>query len=94
MEHDIAPDEPISKAVIRAVSAIEGKEPSSITPLADVVDPDALNALFATRTEGTPRTGGRVSFVYSQSRVTIEAGEYLSVELIDPDPLLREGPGE
>lgn len=90
MEHEIGADESISMAVVRAVSAIEGKEPCSIGPLAEVIDPDALDALFARRPNGKPRIGGRISFVYSQSHVTVEAGEYLSVELVGPDPSLRE----
>lgn len=92
MEQEIGADESVSMAVVRAVSAIEGKDSCSIGPLAEVLDPDALDALFDKRTKGKPRTGGRGSFVYSQSHVTIEAGEYLSVEQIGPDPSRREGP--
>ncbi|MFC7029117.1 HalOD1 output domain-containing protein [Halomicroarcula sp. GCM10025324] len=32
---------------------------------ADVVDPTALDSLFDPRYDGTPRTGGRLSFVYN-----------------------------
>lgn len=80
MEYDIEPDESVSMAVVRAVSALTGGEPCSMRPLTDVVDPDALNTLFAVRNTGRPRLGGRVSFVYEDCHVTVEDGEYLSVE--------------
>ena len=46
VEYDIGSDEPVSIAVVRAVSAAEGREPRSLPPLANVFDTDALNALF------------------------------------------------
>jgi len=81
MEYDIGNDEPVSMAVVRAVSAAEGREPLSLPPLANVLDIDALNALFESRCDGTARTGGQVSFVYSNCRLTIDNGEYLTVKL-------------
>jgi hypothetical protein len=43
--------------------ALETLFPDS-PPVYDVVDPDALNALFAARTDGTPRVDGTVTFTY------------------------------
>ncbi len=76
MEYGIGADEPVSGAVVRAVSAVEGREPLSLPPLGNVLDTDALDALFADRSNGTPRTGGRISFVYSNCRLTVDNGEY------------------
>lgn len=84
MEHEIGPDELLSSAVVRAVSAAEDREPLALPPLAGVLDPDALDVIFAADGCGEPKTGGRLSFVYSDSRVTIENGEYLSIQ-----PLLK-----
>lgn len=83
MEYEIGADEPVSTAVVRAVSAIEGRDPDSLRPLPDVLDPDALDVLFETQSNGAPRTGGQLSFVYSNCVVTVENGEYLSLDLLD-----------
>jgi hypothetical protein len=82
MEYEIGPTESVSAAVVRAVSALEGREPSSLRPLAYVVDPAALDALFESRSNDRPRTGGRLSFVYGGCRVSIDNGEYLSLESV------------
>lgn len=87
MESEIGIDERVSTAIVRAVSAVDGCEPSSLPQLAGVVDPDALDALFAPQSDGTARTGGRLSFVYGDCRVTVDNGEYLTVQLLDaPSP--------
>lgn len=83
MEYEIEPNESVSTAVVRAVSAVEGRDPSSLQPLAYVLDPDALDTIFETRSNGKPRTGGSLSFVYSNCRVTIDNGEYLTLELLE-----------
>lgn len=80
MDYDIESNESVSEAVIRAVSALNDLEPCSQQPLMAVVDPDALDALFAVRNNEEPRPGGRVSFVYEHCRVTIDNGEYLTVQ--------------
>ena len=83
MEYEIGPNEFASTAVVRAVSAVEGCEPWSLRPLADVLDTDALDALFESRANGQPRTGGRLSFVFSDCRVSIDNGEFLTIELLE-----------
>lgn len=85
MEYEIGADESVSMAVVRAVSAVEGREPSSIRPLGEVIDPDALDDIFDVRHNGHPRPGGSVSFVYSNCRVTIDNGEYLTIEPLERD---------
>lgn len=82
MDYELDAGESVSMAVIRAVSALEGREPDAIEPLGNVVDPEALNLLFSPQSNGTPRNGGSISFVYSNCRVTVENGEHLTVELL------------
>ena len=89
MEYELGPDESVSTAVVRAVCAVEGREPCSLRPLADVVDPTALDTLFDPRYDGTPRTGGRLSFVYDGCYITIDNGEYLTLQLLEDRP--RDG---
>ena len=84
MEYEIERTESVSTAVVCAVSAVEGREPCSLQPLAYVLDPDALDAIFESRWDGQPRTGGRLSFIYSDCRVSVDNGEYLTVEPIKP----------
>ena len=83
MEYDIGVEEPVSMAVVRAVSAVEGRDPLSLPPLANVLDTDALDTLFDAQWGGTGRTGGRLSFVYSNCRLTIDNGEYLTIQPLE-----------
>ncbi|MFD1646843.1 HalOD1 output domain-containing protein [Haloarchaeobius litoreus] len=83
MEYEIDRDEPVSRAVVRAVSAVEGRDPCSLRPLAEIVDPDALDRLFEPQHDGTPRTGGRLSFVYHGQRITVDNGEYLTLRSLE-----------
>ncbi|QIO24461.1 HalOD1 output domain-containing protein [Haloarcula sp. JP-L23] len=84
MECEIGASESISGAVVRAVSAVEGRDPRSLRPLSEVLDPDALDIVFDSQHDGTPRPGGRLTFVYSKCCVTVENGEYLTLHPIDP----------
>ena len=83
VEYEIGPEESVSTAVVRAVSAVAGREPRSLRPLADVVNPAAVDTLFEPRYDGTPRTGGRISFVYNDCSITIDNGEYLTLQLLE-----------
>lgn len=93
MEYEISADEPVSVAVVRAVSAVRGRKPSRLPSLTDALDPDALDDVFGSRKDGTPRTGGRVSFVYGDCRVAVEHGEYLSLEPLDAGVGRERHPG-
>ncbi|WP_436935589.1 HalOD1 output domain-containing protein [Halovenus marina] len=92
MEYEIGSDESVSTAVVCAVSAVEGVDQRSLRPLADVLDPDALDALFDSRGDGTSRTGGRLPFIYSKCCVTVDNGEYLTLHPIDPRIREERGP--
>lgn len=83
MNYQIEPDESISTAVVRAVSALHGVDPCSLRPLADVLDPESLDLLFAPTHDGTPRRGGRVSFVYADCEIAIENAEFLTAVPLD-----------
>jgi len=80
MEYTRAPDTSIIVAVVEAVSSFENSSPTSLPPLYDVVDTDALNALFETGSDATSDHGVSISFVFSDSHVTIESGEQIVVE--------------
>jgi hypothetical protein len=57
----------------------------------DVLDPDALDALFDSRADGAPRTGGHLSFIFSGCSVTVDNGEYLTVEPLEKRPQATSG---
>ncbi|WP_232700492.1 HalOD1 output domain-containing protein [Halobacterium wangiae] len=79
MEYNIGVDESVSTAVVRAVSAVNGRRPGSLRSLDHVLDPEALDALFVPAADGKTRIGGRLSFVFGNCRVTVDNGEYLTV---------------
>jgi len=83
MRREIGPEESIGVAVAFAVSAAERRPPESLPPLADTLDPDALNALFGGRTGDPERGAVRVSFPLSDSLVTVEGGARITVEPLD-----------
>ena len=82
MEYEIDTDETVCMAVVRAVSAVEGRDPLALPPLGNVLDTDAIDTLFGSRYDGSTRSGGRLSFVYSNCHITVDNGEYLTLSPI------------
>jgi len=62
-----------STAIVEAVAETTGVDPLDCPPLWEVVDPEALDALFLEGTRGT------VTFEYAGCRVAVEDGETVSV---------------
>ena len=91
MEYELEENESVNTAVVRAVSIVDGREPSSLPLLNSVVDPDALNRLFGPTASDEPRPGGLVRFVYDRYLVTVENGEYITVEPVGNAPQLFDG---
>lgn len=71
-----------STAIVMAVAAITDRDENEIEPLSSVISPDALDALFATRLDGTERRGGQVSLRFAGFDVTVTEGELV----LDPVP--------
>jgi hypothetical protein len=66
--------------VLEAVAAREGVDATTLPPLADVVDPDALDALFAAAPE-RPSTGDlSVQFDYYGYSIRIGADRAITIE--------------
>ena len=69
--------ESVTHEVIKAVSRYEGVDPVSLTPpLFDVVDSDALDALFADRNLGG---GLACTFTYRGHRIEVESSGAVTV---------------
>ncbi|MBV0902204.1 HalOD1 output domain-containing protein [Haloarcula salina] len=90
MEYDIEPEEPVSAAVVRAVSTFEQRDPIALAPLHETVDADALDALFASARGNESAQRGCVSFTFSDSFVTVDADGQISVV---PDTAPSAEPG-
>lgn len=82
---DATVERPPSQAVVEAIAALEGISPAKLRPpeyepLHDVVDPEALDALFAERAGGRSRPGGSVTFHYCGYEVTVEECGTVTIE--------------
>lgn len=86
LEHEPTPDvtyrrhddsRPPSEVVSELLT--EGDtEVTDLPPLAESIDPDALDAIFRTRPDGTRRVGGAVSFDHAGHHITVQReGEYV-----------------
>lgn len=68
----------LSFEIIEAIAEREGVEATDVEPpeyeaLYDVINPEALDALFAPREDGTPRASGRVTFTFCGYDVTVSS---------------------
>lgn len=76
---------PPSISVVEAVASAEGVDPLSLEPpLHQVVDPDALDALFTEKGPMVTRRS-RVHFRYRGFAVTVEKKGDVSLEKLSPD---------
>uniref|UniRef100_UPI003672BD03 HalOD1 output domain-containing protein n=1 Tax=Cryptosporangium minutisporangium TaxID=113569 RepID=UPI003672BD03 len=78
----------LSFEVIVAVAEREGVDPTDTDPpeydaLYEVVNPEALDALFATRENGTARTNGHVSFPFCGYHVVVTGEGEVEVSELD-----------
>lgn len=64
----------LSTAVIKAVADATGKPFDELPLLYDVIDPDALDAIFKPRGDGRPRTGIHLTFTMAGCTVSIRDG--------------------
>jgi len=86
------PSQSVSFQVIAAVAEREGVDPTDIEPpiyeaLYDVINPEALDSLFAPREDGTPRSNGTVEFDFCGYRITAHSDG--SVELTDESTIVE-----
>lgn len=68
-------DEPASTATVLAVAEATGEAPTDLPPLAEAVDPEALDDLFSSAGPDT-----RLTFSYDGVRVTLRADDDVTVE--------------
>ncbi|WP_440772141.1 HalOD1 output domain-containing protein [Natronorubrum sp. DTA28] len=74
----------VTETIVDAVSEAEDCDPLTLPPLWNVIDPEALDALFEPTRGGRPRTG-RVSFVYAGYEITVDStGEAAVAVSVEP----------
>lgn len=71
--------ETVTEAVVEAVADEEGVSPLQLEPLANVVDPDALNTLYA-----DDRHRVTLEFAYQGYRVRVDTDGRLTLHEIEP----------
>lgn len=72
VEHDFDGTAELTTTIVHALSDVTGVDVTEATfTLNDHVDPDALNRLFAPKSDGTPRANGQVSFSVWGHQVTV-----------------------
>ncbi|GKZ16120.1 HalOD1 output domain-containing protein [Haladaptatus sp. T7] len=77
--HDWTDSKQLSTTVMTAIAEAMDADPTEIGPLYDRFDPDALDGLFSPRSDGAPRTGGRVGFTFEGYHVFIRSDGHISV---------------
>lgn len=82
VHHDFTGDQTASLAVIETVAAVSGTDPIELPPLYDVINPDALNALFEPHDRRTG-SGLRVEFSYNGFDIVVREGPKVVVRLED-----------
>lgn len=72
-----------SVAVVEAVADTIDCDPYDVPPLYEIVDPDALDALFSPKYDGTPREAGMIVFTLAGCEVTVFDYGRVTVRRID-----------
>lgn len=75
---------PLSYLIIEAIAEKEGVDPINIEPpqydaLYEVLNPEALDALFAPREDGTPRNAGHVTFTFCGYEIKVSSDRTVSI---------------
>lgn len=73
----------ITEQIIRVVTESDGRAREDLEPLYEVIDPDALSALFAPRADGSSRAVGDVSFEYAGYWVTVSSEGTVKIDATD-----------
>lgn len=78
-------NKPLSQAVIMAVADAEGVDPVDLPPLAEAIDPDALDQLLS-------GDEGQVRFNYNGYGVTVDQRGVVDLESVDSKPSQSQNP--
>jgi hypothetical protein len=76
------PSDSLTERIVTTVAEEKGQAVDELEPLYDVINPEALDSLFATRADGSSRPDGKISFQYAGYWVIVSSDG--AVEL-DPE---------
>lgn len=76
----------IAFLILKAITAREEVDSDDCPPLYDVIDPDALDNLFAPTQAGSERHG-KIAFQYCGYRVTVFGDRTISLDPVTTDDL-------
>ncbi|WP_101294543.1 HalOD1 output domain-containing protein [Halegenticoccus soli] len=79
VRREIDEHESVSEAVAMAVARAEGLDPTEMDPVFDAINADALDAIFGDRYDGTPRSGGRLTFWTRGYEIRVEGTRSVAV---------------
>ncbi|WP_227380659.1 DUF7504 family protein [Haladaptatus halobius] len=81
ISYEYTAPEDIGTDVVLAIADAVGVDPSDLREqLADRVNPDALTDLFRPKVDGTPRTGGYISFAFQGYFVTVSSDGTITLQ--------------
>jgi hypothetical protein len=69
-----------SAVVVKAVAAVDDRGVGELDPLFDVVDPEALDALFEPTRRGGQRDAGTVAFPYHGYEIRVRADGTIEID--------------
>lgn len=82
----VSPDygQAISTAIVRRIASKAGVEPTALPPLYEWIDPDALDALFASTPTGRNRRG-RIEFPYLDYEISVDCEDETTITVAEPN---------
>lgn len=72
---------PVSRRIVEAVARSNGVNPTELPSLYETIDPDALDALVTSHSDGKGKNDFSVQFTYADREVVVRSGEDLDVRL-------------
>ena len=76
-------NEPVTARILRTVAAYSNRSITELPPLFDVIDPVALDAIFAPAMDGSDRSEVSVQFKYAGFQIDVSTDSSVSVERAD-----------
>lgn len=84
LHHDWGSDDRLSTVIIDAVAAVTDTEPTDIGPLYNVIDPEALEQVFApTPTSTRCHAASYLSFSLHDCEVTVASDGLIEIQIPD-----------
>ncbi|AXG06938.1 hypothetical protein DU500_11155 [Haloplanus rubicundus] len=81
MERTVEADKSVSYTLLCTVAEVESCRPTDLPVLQDTLDVDALDAMFASKSDESPRFEGSLTFEYSDSIVSIRSTPSVTISV-------------